>query len=143
MLSHEYYLLRDYNRLQTALNAYYDVFNAYQRLLSSHLVTSETGNVPPILFHHLELASREMQEAYQILHDATTEAYNKAADIKISESATVDDSSLIATFGEYERTRSRKNLQKLKQFVDANEEQLKLLSEMKRSEQIVIEHKTV
>ena len=143
MLTHEYYKLKSFNRLQYALNAYHEVFMDYVALMKSHILSSESNDVPTMLFHYLEKIFYEMKEAYKLLYSATDKMYDEISKIEIKDSASIADEPYSTTLGELEENRRLKNLSKMKQFMDACAEELKLLSTMKRSEQITIEHKVV
>lgn len=144
MLTHEYYKLKSFNKLQYALNAYHEVFMDYITLMKSHILISESSAVPSMLFHYLEKIFYEMKEAYKILYSATDKMYNEISKIEIKDSASIsEDFRITETLGELEEDRRFKNLSKMKQFMDACSEELNLLSTMKRSEQITIEHKVV
>ena len=143
MLTHEYYKLKIFNRLQYALNAYHEVFMDYVVLMKSHILSSDSGDIPSILFHHLERIFQEMEAAYKILYSATDSMYDEISKIEIKDSASIADKPYSITLGELEEDRRLKNLSKMKQFMDACKEELKKLQTIKRSEQIVIEHKVV
>lgn len=143
MLTHEYSKLKRFNRLQYALNAYHEVFMDYVALMKSHILSSESDDVPSILFYHIEKIFQEMEAAYKILYSATDSMYDEISKIEIKDSANIADELYSTTLGELEEDRRLKNLLKMKQFMDACKEELKQLQTMKRSELITIEHKVV
>lgn len=140
MLSSEYYKLKSFNMLQALLDAYHKVFMDYVTLMKSHAFGGNVYDVPAVLFHHLERTCQEMQSAYNILYNAVNDMYVKVSGIEIKDE---EDLKFSTTIGEWEQDRRLKSLSKMKQFMDACNEELKLLQAMKKGEQIAIEHKVV
>lgn len=112
-------------------------FNSYLRDACFECVL----DVPSVFFHHVEKVTQHLEEAYKLLFKTINEKYEELSDIWLQDTSRENEvPENVEKIGDWERHYRLKKLQKMKQFIDSNYEELKLILDQKRAEYVNIDH---
>ena len=102
-------------------------FNSYLRDACFDCVL----DVPAVFFHHIEKVTQHLEEAYSMLFTLVNKKYEVLSAIWLQDTpnplhnSTVPEN--VEKIGDWEGHYRLKKLQKMKQFIDSNYEELKLI----------------